>query len=148
MSNIEIVRIFEKDKLIKILNYHKGYLYTLKNGIVNIDQYSEKALKHGFVYAAYLEDELVGFCVFYANDVINAVGFLSMIAVDAKKRNMKIGSLLLKKVIDVCIDNKMTELKLSVRKENTSAIQFYQRNDFEFSAENEENVFFMTRKLL
>ena len=71
-----------------------------------------------------------------------------MIAVDAKKRNMKIGSLLLKKVIDVCIDNKMTELKLSVRKENTTAILLYQRNDFEFSAENEENVFFMTRKLL
>lgn len=147
MNNLDVIRVFDKEELVQILNTHKKYLYTLKNNIIDIDEYSSKALRFGLVYAAYFEEQLAGFCIFYANDNVGFTGFLSMIAVQEKYRNMKIGKLLLEVAVDVCKENDMKYLKLSVRKENNSAIGFYQRNKFSFIDTNNEDSFMMIRTL-
>jgi len=71
------------------------------------------------IYAAYLNDEIIG-CI-----LIKENGYLDSLFVKEEYRNMKIGTTLLSKVINECID--LNIIKVDARLE---AISLYQRFSF------------------
>ena len=72
-------------------------------------------------------DEIVGFAdIWKAIDVMH----LMDIVVAKKYRQKNIASLLLNKIIKLCIENNMNELTLEVSEKNTPAINLYKKFNF------------------
>lgn len=145
--NLSIKKETDYRKVVGILQKFKNTLYSLKSGIVNIEELAKKAVKNGEVLVAVCEDEIVGFCIFYANDQTTYIGYISMISVDHNKRNMHIGTTLLNHIYIVCRQRGMKTLKLSVRNKNIGAVRFYERNGFTFFAHNGDESVFLTKIL-
>lgn len=76
---------------------------------------------------AKLNNEIIGFAgikiVFNEADIMNIV-------VKKNFRNQKIGTLLLEKILELCIDLKIKTITLEVNETNTYAISLYKKHKF------------------
>ena len=101
----------------------------------NFDKFwSIDILKHDFendiskYIVAKFEDEIVGFAgikiIFDEAEIMN-------IAVRIDKRNLKIGSLLLEKLIDIAKNSNCSSINLEVNENNLPAINLYEKYNFE-----------------
>lgn len=79
-----------------------------------------------YIVAKY-EDEIVGFA---GIKIILDEAEIMNIAVRIDKRNLKIGSLLLEKLIDISNNLKCTSINLEVNEKNLPAINLYEKYDF------------------
>ena len=125
------MKIIDNSKEISSLLYlFKNTLPSLRNGIVNITEFSEKIYKNGYV-CVYEENGIQkGFAAFYANDSKNKTGYLSMIAVKDEYRRSNIGRQLLEFVESKSLWLGMNSLQLEVSKSNESAIAFYKKQGY------------------
>ncbi len=81
----------------------------------------------GFLVAE-LNHIVVGYIIFWVKE--NRIGHIIVIAVDSEYHNMQIGTILIKKSIDIFKRNKINKVILEVRKSNIKARNFYQKNGF------------------
>lgn len=92
-------------------------------------------------------DVPMGYCAFYANDCDTKNAFISLIAVKPECQHMHIGKRLLETCFDIAKGQGMKSCSLEVKKDNLRAINFYEKNGFEFLSER-ENSFLMNKALL
>lgn len=116
--------------------------------IVERKRYAELLLKiHQKGILVYAHNECVlGYCAFYANDSGTRKAYISLIAVRPEYHNQHIGRRILNSCMNTAVEYGMDSCVLEVRKNNRSAIRFYQANGFVFLSERETS-FLMEREL-
>ena len=129
-----------KDLLIKF----ETVLTSLRSGDVDISLQAEKFYEFGNVYACG-EPEAEGFVAFYANDKKIRTAFLSMIAVMPASQGKGVGHKMLKFAEEISKTKGMEKMRLSVCKENYSAIEFYKKNGYKKITE--EKTIYMEKVL-
>ena len=98
-----------------------------------------------FVFA-HQENFDIGYCVLYTNNPDTKNAYISLIGVKPEYKNLHIGKKMLKVCLEIAESYGMQTCSLEVKKNNTSAISFYQKNGFVFLNENADS-FFMKREL-
>lgn len=137
--------ITEEQKIENLLNMFIDLLPTLKDKTFK-KILCDKLYKYAQVIAIEYKNDIVGFSAFYANDSIDKIAFLSLIAVLDKYQGKQIGTFLLKKTETFSREKNMKYLKLEVKKNNIKAISFYKKNYYQIIEENNQS-FYMIKEL-
>lgn len=95
----------------------------------NFKDLFDKIDVNGIFLAAY-HTQIMGYAVFYANDLVKHEGFITLIAVLPEYWGQQIGNKILSECCGIARDRKMQRLRLEVRKDNKRAITFYRKNGF------------------
>lgn len=114
------------------------HLKTLLQNVTCIQHYWRKFIKRYFIFA-YQGNVSIGYCVLYANNSETRNAYISLIAVRPEYQNLHIGKQLIETCLQIAESYGMQTCSLEVRKNNTSAIRFYQRNGFVFQEEKTDS---------
>lgn len=79
--------------------------------------------------------ECLGFAAMYANDFENRSAYITLFAVRQNYQKRHIGTLLMKKCIDVAEKKGMKEIRLEVLKRDAGPISFYQKMGFQYETD-------------
>lgn len=113
----------------------------------DLRQYSMKLYKYAKTIVLSNDNDNVGFASFYCNDNIDKTAFLSQIAVKKQYSGNGLGNILLSNAERISKENGMEYMKLEVYNHNTFAINFYLKNNYEFTSEKLEKSKYMIKKL-
>ena len=105
----------------------------------------QKICRYG-IFAFACQEEPAAYCAFYANDADSLTAYISLIAVKPEYQRLHIGRQLLEYCLKTAADRGMHYCALEVKKNNSSAIRFYQENGFVFWSER-KNSYLMRKKL-
>lgn len=122
---------------------------AFENPVTEHNVYSallEKIHQKGIFIFAYQGNVSSEYCVLYANNSETRNAYISLIAVRPEYQNLHIGKQLIETCLQIAESYGMQTCSLEVRKNNASAIRFYQRNGFVFQDEKTDS-FFMKRDL-
>lgn len=101
----------------------------------SLDDYlSEIGEKNSICLVAKIEKKIVGFIITRLI-LVESYGELLNIAVSDEFKRHKIGQVLLNQTLERCQKSGLNAILLEVRVSNSTAIKFYQKNDFELIAE-------------
>lgn len=106
----------------------------------------QKISKNGIFVFAYQENP-IAYCAFYANNMDTKTAYISLIAVNPEYQHLHIGKKLLNHCFEIARMYGMRACSLEVKKNNFSAIRFYQANGFVFLSEREDS-FLMKKELI
>lgn len=131
-----------KDELDKMISecFPKIFVWN------NYEDFLEKIYSKGITLLAY-NKECIGFCTFYANDIVKREMYITLIAVKSEYQGLHIGKGLLEASCDEGKRRGMESCILEVKKDNVSAIRFYKKNGFHDFKEN-ENSYYLKKQLL
>lgn len=150
ISNKEykIIPIGNYNKILEVLNYYNEYFpISLLEMVNNLEEYAKKLNeKANTMQIVDSNNQQLGIVIFYSNDTINYVGFLTLIAVNKNYNNMGIGSKLLEYFEQYCKSCGMKKTRLEVLKENEKAIHFYKRHNYNFVSED-NNSYYMEKSI-
>lgn len=136
-----MIILSELNQIRTTLNIFKNDLPSLRDNRVEINLFSEKLYNFGCVCVCEEDNITKGFAAFYANDVVQKIAFLSMIAVKKSYRRENIGSKILEFVEKEALQRGMLILKLEVSKENCGAINFYTKHGYSICDETNDTYY-------
>ena len=144
IPSFNIVEVKNRVVIDKIINEcdsaFQNPLKTRKEYLELLDKLSEYA----YVVCAYRE-KILGYIAFYANNPDKA--YISLIAINPQYQNQSIGSHLITYCEDIVKSKKIPQIQLEVKKDNKSAILFYQKNGFQREKEKDEKSYYMKKEL-
>lgn len=109
----------------------------------------EKLTKYGNILFMKHQDNVIGFAAFYANNHTTGIAYLSLIAITETYQKKGLGRMLLDRVCEYSLHEGMKKLQLKVRKDNLSALKFYESYGFRALDTNcREDLFFLLGKSL
>lgn len=130
MAN-ELIRISSRFEIVKVLRlFNDCFPRSIEGRVGNLSLYAAKLATQALIYISKDNDLISGLVIFYANDQLTKVAYLSHIAVSADYQNKGIGSLLLQLSYAVSKKNGMTTMKLEVDKSNSKALAYYKKRSF------------------
>lgn len=106
---------------------------------VDIREYVKKVLAIGKIFVCIYEDTIVGINLFYANDSKTKQAWISTLVVNEEFKSKGIGTNLIDKMKEYCLEKGMNEIFLYTHKNNKRAIEFYIKNGFEIDLKTEAN---------
>ncbi|MCE5202249.1 MAG: ATP-grasp domain-containing protein [Synergistaceae bacterium] len=146
--NVKIVKS-QYDISNLLLKFNNYFYPTLLDKIENLDNYVNKLQNNAIVLRITdVNDNIRAFASFYANDTMNYIAYLTIIAVDESVQRHGIGKLLLTKVEEISRTNGMKYVKLSTHNFNTTAIAFYGKNGYTVSEYLVDGNIYMIKKLV
>lgn len=86
-----------------------------------------------------IKDEIVGYCVIYANDCIRKVAYITMIGVRPEYQGNHIGYKLLTRICEYSLIKGMDAVELEVLIDNSRALEFYK--NFGFKVIGKKNIY-------
>ncbi|MBR1764094.1 MAG: GNAT family N-acetyltransferase [Ruminococcus sp.] len=123
--------ISDQEQIRRTIKVCASYFFDQSyNNDNTIKTLAEKFSKYGNVIVAKSGSENVGFCAYYANDMVNYTAYLSMIILVPEARGKGISSQLLDAMIEDCKKRSMCSVELEVADSNERAIRFYQKKGF------------------
>lgn len=138
-NSIEVLKIMEQ--------FDEVFPRKLSTIVPSMKKYAEKVFRNAEVYACKLEEETIGYIVFYCNDLVNQSSYISQLAVKNSYRNCGIG----KKLLEICknesIYNNMKYIRLEVDIINSDALRFYSKNNFKIEREASKDSMYMKLEL-
>ncbi len=150
---MDIERIFsvhqitEKDEKLKYIQIcDSAYTFSVvqRDDFLELfDKIHYNAIFLGMKYAS----EYVGYAAIYANDFENYSAYITLICISDKYQRLHLGSMLLKECVDAAQKAGMRDIRLEVLKQDQGAIQFYEKNKFEYEKEASLKSIYM-RKLI
>lgn len=141
-KNIEIDEIFES-----INRFNNYFIESIESRVGSLWEYSIKISRYGNVYLAKTEDKTVGIIIFYANNAISKVGYITTIAVISEYKGNSIGKRLLALSECIAMKNGMKSMELEVHKSNISAIKFYEKNGYSYLKNATDKTIFLRKEL-
>lgn len=129
----EIMRNLESVFLLRDREKHNEFIY-------------DKVCKYAIFLVAKEDDNICGYCAFYANNQITHEAYITLIAVSNYYSGKGVGKNLINRAMDISVANGMKTCKLEVDKENTSAISLYVKLGFT-KCEEREYSFVMSRSI-
>ncbi len=133
-----------KSEFIILLNEIGDLLPDPLKQRVNIQEYADKILSKGEVIIARREKEYIGAILFYINNNIDNISYISLFGVKKPYQGLGIGSVLLRKMEEVAIKNGILQNSLHVSINNINAIKFYKSNGYIIIAVD-NNKYVMTK---
>ena len=147
-SRLRYCLVNESSQVKNILIQFIKYFPDLEQRVKDIDSYSEKLSQHARVLCQYLEGECTGFAAYYANNIENKTGYITLIVIHENFRRQGLGSKLIRECFDDMRYSDMKRVRLEVRKNNGGAIKFYESEKFILESESESGEsLYMTREL-
>lgn len=128
-----------------IRNYDKAFAEPVAERNIYFDLL-QKILQKGIFVFAYQGKKDIGYCALYANDSDTKNAYISLLAVCPEYQNLHIEKQILNICLEIAESYGMQTCSLEVRKNNISAIRFYQTNGFVFLSEQMDS-FIMKRDL-
>ncbi|MVP00667.1 GNAT family N-acetyltransferase [Paenibacillus lutrae] len=129
--NHDLVRITAVAEITEILKYFNDYFpRSIESRVGNLVLYAEKLAAHAYIYVTKATGLISGVVIFYANDLLSKIAYLTVIAVSVEYRHQGVGSLLLQQCCALSRSCGMTQMKLEVDKSNTKAIAHYEHHGF------------------
>ena len=125
-----IVQIKKESEILEVLQCFSHYFNLLRNNIELQNQMAKKYSAQAQFRVVLCEGEIAGFISFYANNQIDRVAYVSMIAVSEKFRRRGFGKILLENYENISKLKNMKKINLEVLLSNTAAINFYERYGF------------------
>jgi ribosomal protein S18 acetylase RimI-like enzyme len=99
--------------------------------VISTEEYQKKICEFALVYTVYsIDNEVLGFIAFYANDHVNKFGYISIIIINSAWHRCGLGKLLISIAYSISQLNGMTTLGVVVHKENENAMKFYKTMGF------------------
>lgn len=98
----------------------------------NISDIAKKWVGNAEIYIISDDSSTIGISVFYANDLKNKCGYISLIGIKEKYRKKKMGTKLLLYTHQIMKQKGMNKCKLEVDKDNYNAYSFYINNGYEY----------------
>lgn len=111
------------------------------------EEYGEllgKLSNYAYVAYAYRKN-ILGYIAFYANSLDKA--YISLIAVNPQYQKQHIGSYLLGYCEEIVRNKAISKIQLEVKKDNKSAIAFYQKKGFQWEMDKDEKSCYMMKVL-
>lgn len=108
---------------------------------------SNKLFNYGVVECLQIDDEKCAYAGFYCNDHESKIAYISTIATAEKYRGNGYGKSMLDRVCDISKENGMSKIRLEVRNDNTTAVNFYIRNGFAFEKKASNETQYMIKTL-
>jgi len=109
---------------------------------VDIDKYSKKIFEKSLRFEAYNDKKLVGLIAVYLNEDKNT-SFITNVSVDSRYRNLYISKTLMSICLKVLKLMGCGSVELEVYKENSTAINFYKKNNFMVKEETIKKSYLM-----
>lgn len=111
------------------------------------DGYLEKLDQHAELITHQAQGTVLGYVFFYCNDPNKQFSYITLIGTSQDARGKGVGFGLLQSVLAITKARGFHCCKLEVRKENTTALNFYQRAGFA-QIEDREDRFLMQKDLV
>ena len=124
------------------ITYYSKISLDFNNRKIDQDEFARKLFKKGVVVIVFKRDEIVGIIGYYVNEFTHSYGFLSIITRSTSESGL--GQLLLEMYHDDCMEKKLLSSRLEDAKNNTKAINFYERNGYSVLEERTDS-FILTR---
>lgn len=112
----------------------------LRSAVQDFDVFTDKLAEKANNLICLDGDKVAGCISFYSNDFETKCAFVSAVAVAAAYKGNGLGNLMLQTAAKVSKSAGMTELRLEVRKDNVSAIRFYEGLGFFQTGESEVSL--------
>jgi ribosomal protein S18 acetylase RimI-like enzyme len=99
--------------------------------VISTEKYQTKIYNSAWIITIRsIDDDVLGFIAFYANDRVNKFAYISVIAISSKWHRLGLGKLLISIAVSISRMNGMTTLGVGVYKENENACSFYKTLGF------------------
>lgn len=144
--NINAIENYEQLK--KNLIYYNDYFsVTLSERVGSLEEYAKKLYDKASNFEIVdKNDKNLGMISFYSNDLIDNIGFLTLIVVNKKNSNRGMGSKLINFAEEYCRNKGMKKMRLEVLKNNEPALKFYKKHKYYISEENDK-TYYMIKNL-
>lgn len=119
----------------------------LKEKISDLKSYVEKLYNHANVYIQMSGNTVSGLVVFYSNDEVQKIGYITLIGTLPEFRRQKLGKQLLDFCEKVMLQSGMRTIRLEVDNDNTGAIEFYGKAGFTKEGDASVTSFYMKKRL-
>ncbi|GLI08713.1 hypothetical protein YDYSG_47450 [Paenibacillus tyrfis] len=140
--------ITSETEIVHVLSYFNDYFpRSIESRVGNLVTYASKLADHACVFVTKDSNAISGVVIFYANDLVSKVAYLSHIAVSVEYQNMGIGSLLLQLSCLLSKGYGMTKIKLEVDKVNSKAIAYYEKHGFTIVSRASLDSYYMIKEL-
>ena len=139
--NINMINSYEQ--VMKDLIYYNNYFSpSLSEFTGSLEEYAKKLFKFANNFEITdKDDKRLGIISFYSNDLINNIGYITLIVVDKEISKKGIGTILINFAEDYCKDKGMKKMKLEVMKDNTNALKFYSKHNYDIIKESEKTYY-------
>jgi len=97
---------------------------------VNIGDYSKKIADRSVTFEAWEGNRLIGLVAAYLNDKETQTGYITNVSITKEHKNKGITSELLENCIKYARENNFKEIILEIHKDNTPAINLYEKFNF------------------
>lgn len=146
---MEIVQLNTIEDVYKAYYDVKNTFENLENE-VNIDDYLHKIFQFGKVFGVYEKnaDKYFGFSAVYMNDFETKTAYITLIGVSKDYKHKHIGTKLLLFSEEKAKEFGMEFMRLEVKKNNSVAISFYKKNNYEYDNKETDTSFFMLKKII
>ena len=106
---------------------------------VKLEDFVDKILEIGKVYAFKIEKKIIGLIAFYANDYISRKAYLTYICVNQAYRDNKLGLQLMNQMYKECKKSEMKSIFLSTNVKNIHAQKFYEKLGYVRCEKDDDN---------
>ena len=115
---------------------------------IQLESYLLKIEKYAMFHSVIAHNSLCGFVAFYANDLNEFQGFITMVHVSPKLRGKGIAKILINSTCETMKALGMKSCALEVLGSNSNAVNLYKSLEFEIVEDKSNcNVLYMTKKL-
>jgi len=111
-----------------------------KSNLNNFTTYIDKILENGFCYGVEYKNKIVGLLVLYANDLNTNIAYIPILTIHRDYHNMGLASRLMKIAQKDAKSQGMRVINVETWKENSNAINFYLKNQFEIIHSTDEKI--------
>ena len=129
-AELDVVTCQEEGKLVKFLRCIDNQLVTPLSARVEITEFAKKVLNKGIVYAIEQDNEIVSAIIFYANDVVEKRGYVTLLGTLPEYQGKGHAGKLLKAMERKARFEGMKKIFLDTDISNTKAVALYSKYGF------------------
>ncbi len=137
--NNDFRKLYETDEdriiLSSFLKENSNQFATNLKDVTDIDEFSAKVLKYGYVFGYYKESIMMGAICGYANDTISKKAFESVFVTSPSVRGTGVAAALFELQYEYCKSMGMQYIHFSTDKRNIAAKKFYEKQFVEIDKE-------------
>ena len=122
--------VTSQEKILSLLYEFDEVFIHNREKVFDYAKWAEKIYTYGYALLMEVDRKIAGFAAIYANDIVNKIGYISLIGVKSDYRKQGLGSLFLQEILMFMTKQNMEICRLEVDKDNKNAIAFYERNGF------------------
>lgn len=122
---MKFVNVYSYDEIYDLLIEFEECFPHLREKIVDFESFSKKLSEFAKVIICRLGNKNIALSIFYCNDKISRIGYISLIGVKKEFRGLGIGKQLFDQTKNIMKECGMCRIKLEVDKDNLNAKRFY-----------------------